>query len=207
MGNNAMIMQAEKINHKKFGVGKIVTVKQEGASSWLVTARFFGDGTVRELFYPHPAIEIVEEGTEVKGKGYKLISAVRARTHKDFLNVVFGCNLGGLFTTTWPHSKDPDIDVWMVRFNWDRATDWYNELMERDGVLIARETYRSAGIPITAKISPLRVVVGIEDLDDSQRIYRVYGVFKLSVESTLKVRLWEKLPDDIACKMVPEIFE
>ena len=59
-------------------------------------------------------------------------------------------------------------------------------------------------MPLTREniVGKIRVVVGKE-----RGSFHIYGVFKLGAESTGKCRIWEKLPDDIACKMVPEIFE
>ena len=141
----------------------------------------------------------------------KLRPAISVDTHKDFLNKVFGCSHKGYYKTTWPYHGNSDLVVWMVRFH-SADHDWKNELLEENGVLVARETYighndtwGGKSLTVGNIVGKMRVVVGIED--GFQRKYHIYGVFKLGVESTGKCRIWKKIPDDVACKMVPEIFE
>ena len=216
-----VITLGQKIRHDIFGIGKIVGAEKDG--SLMVTIRF-ENGQKKDFLYPHSAIKLLDEepekpvsaqpaNTSNNASIEKKLRTVYAKTHKDFLNTVFGCNYKGFMQTTWPYHGNKDFVVWMVRFNCFFSPDWRNELFEKDGVLMVRESYTGSEEvwkkqPLIAKniVGKERIVVGVEG-EGYQRKYRIYGVFGLCPGSTGKLRLWTKISDEIAYRKAPEIFE
>ena len=221
-GKTTVITLGEQILHKTFGKGKIVGVKKEG--SLMITVQFDSNGRKKDFIYPHPAIQIGDkevEKTQTIPSGAsttspcvshandkKILRTVYVDKNYKFLNSVFGLSYKGYYKSVWPYYGNQDLIVWMVPFR-SSGDVWKNELLQQNGMLVARETYVGhgntwAGMPLTREniVGKIRVVVGKE-----KGCFCIYGVFKLGAESTGKCRIWEKIPDDVACKMVPEIFE
>lgn len=217
-----IITLGEQIIHKTYGKGKIVGVKKEG--TLMITVQFDYNGRKKDFIYPHPAIQVgksevekpqsrsvstpVNAQSSSHSDGKKVLRTVYVNKNYEFLNSVFGLSYKGYYKSVWPYYGNQDLIVWMVPFH-SSGDEWKNELLQQNGMLVARETYIGEGdtwdgMPLTREniVGKIRVVVGKE-----RGSFHIYGVFKLGAESTGKCRIWEKLPDDIACKMVPEIFE
>ena len=137
-----------------------------------------------------------------------MIAPVHAKTHAEFLNTVFGTDYKQWMKTVWPYHSNTDFTVWMVRFYGEKG-GWKNRVLENGNVI--REEYFANdlhALPLLARnvMGRRRIVVSIEDRFLS-RTYTVLGVYDLvEAESTNLNRIYRRLPDKIAKRIAPEIY-
>ena len=127
--------------------------------------------------------------------------SVYAQTHAEFLNKVFGTNYKSWMKSTWKYSDS--FDVWMVRF-YDRTDDWENRFV--DGENIIQETYVGNSLAKIDRPSKARIAVAVEDRG-AYRHYSIKGIYRFAPnESDARLHVFHRIPDAVASKFVPRIY-
>ena len=122
------------------------------------------------------------------GKQNKII---RANTHAEFLNTVFGTNYKRWMKCVWNYS--PDIIVWMVKF-YGEIWGWQNRFVDEDTIVetCINPLQQDTSIPREA----YRIVVAIEERGVPRR-YEIKGLFRFcKEESTWSRRVHKRVKDD-----------
>lgn len=142
------------------------------------------------------------------------INTIVAKTHSEFLKIVFNSNLQNLRKSICWYSKKDNIAVWMIRLYSQSEGNWDNSLLVNNDTLYVREKYIGTeespywnGKPITLEnlVGQTRLIVEVEDRI-AKREYRILGLFELCNCSTNLNRLYKKIPDNLAKEIIPEIF-
>ena len=125
---------------------------------------------------------------------------VRARTHAEFINKVFGTNYKAWMKCSYPYSSN--IIVWMVRFDGVNF-DFKNRFVEGEEKI--EESY--CGKANVLRNYSARLAVSVEDYGCG-RMYVVKGLYKyVPEESSLNILAFRRIPHEEACKIAPKFYE
>ena len=147
-------------------------------------------------------------------KGKDMIKEIYAKTHAEFLNTVFNKNLKGYGSCVWKYPKHEDLIIWMISLTGKRHIDWENKLVQNNTTDHIEETYlgtnknplwRRKPINLENLVGKTRLIVSVEECF-GKRKYRVLGLYKLSPDSTDFHRIYDKLTNNIAFNLLPELL-
>ena len=126
---------------------------------------------------------------------------VRAGTHAEFLNKIFGTKFSQRRTCTYKYNNY--LDVWMVKFS-GRTGEWENRLLENGEIIHEKYT---GSYKVERVRSTMRLAVSVEG-DGANRIYVIKGVYRFCPkEGDVRTLVYRKVPDEQASQLIPEAYE
>lgn len=126
---------------------------------------------------------------------------VRAGTHAEFLNKIFGTKFTQRRTCTYKYNNY--LDVWMVKFS-GRTGEWENRLLKNGEIIHEKYT---GSYKVERVRSTMRLAVSVEG-DGANRIYVIKGVYRFCPEEgDERTLVYRKVPDEQASQWIPEAYE
>lgn len=158
-------------------------------------------------------VEKTEAKKEIQSATQKLkYKRIFSPTHKEFIHRVFGDPNGTYGKSFWHYPKISNFIVWMVKFYGHDDLKWENRIFpdyirERYIGDESHPTWNGKPVNLNTLVGPKRLAVSVDKRNDSF-VYDIKGVYILDRgKSTDLERIFVRIPDEEAFKLIPEAFE